>query len=138
MGDGSVKAQLGNPDMRLPIQCALTYPRRLQPTVAPLDLAALGALHFQEPDLDRYPGLRLCQEAGRRGGTYPCVMAAADEVAVGAFMDRRIRFTAIPDVIAASLDAHQPTDDPDLPTIDASDAWARRFAADHIAHRIPV
>ena len=87
MGDGSVKAQLGNPDMRLPIQCALTYPQRLQPTVAPLDLTALGALHFAAPDLDRYPGLRLSQEAGRRGGTYPCVLAAADEVAVAAFLD---------------------------------------------------
>ena len=105
MGDGSVKAQLGNPDMRLPIQCALTYPERLEPTVAPLDLAALGALHFAAPDLDRYPGLRLSQEAGRRGGTYPCVLAAADEVAVSAFLEGQIRFTAIPEVIDAALSA---------------------------------
>ena len=135
MGDGSVKAQLGNPDMRLPIQCALTYPKRLQPTVAPLDLPALGALHFSAPDLDRYPGLRLCQEAGRQAGTYPCVMAAADEVAVGAFMDRRIRFTEIPDVLAGALDAHESTPDPDLESIDAADAWARRFAEEQIRDR---
>lgn len=138
MGDGSVKAQLGNPDMRLPIQCALSYPQRLQPTVAPLDLPALGALHFSAPDMDRYPGLRLCQEAGRRGGTYPCVLAAADEVAVGAFMDRTIGFTAIPEVIEAALDAHDSSDDPDLETIDAADAWARTFTRRHITEGIPV
>ncbi len=138
MGDGSVKAQLGNPDMRLPIQCALTYPQRLQPTVAPLDLAALGALHFAAPDLDRYPGLRLSQEAGRRGGTYPCVLAAADEVAVTAFLGGQIRFTAIPEVIDAALSAHEGDDDPDLEAIDAADAWARRFAAQHIHARLAV
>ena len=136
MGDGSVKAQLGNPDMRLPIQCALTYPKRLQPTVAPLDLAALGALHFSTPDLDRYPGLRLCQEAGRRGGTYPCVMAAADELAVAAFMQNHIPFTAIPEVIEAALTAHHGADNPDLETIDAADAWARSFAQRHITERM--
>ena len=138
MCDGSVKAQLGNPDMRLPIQCALSYPQRLQPTVAPLDLASLGTLHFASPDLARYPGLRLCQEAGRQGGTYPCVLAAADEVAVGAFLDRRIRFTQIPDVIAAALDAHENTPDPELESIDAADAWARRFAREHVRERTPV
>jgi 1-deoxy-D-xylulose-5-phosphate reductoisomerase len=137
MSDGSVKAQLGNPDMRLPIQCALTYPKRLQPTVEPLDLAALGTLNFSTPDLDRYPGLRLCQEAGRRGGTYPCVMAAADEVAVAAFMERRIGFTDIPRVIGAALDAHENTADPDLETIDAADIWARDFAESQIRERTP-
>ena len=130
MCDGSVKAQLGKPDMRLPIQCALTYPDRLQPTVEPLDLAALGTLTFQAPDLDRYPCLRLAMQAGRRGGTAPAVMAAADEVAVAAYLDRRITFTEIADMIAATLNAHEAVDDPDLETIDAADAWARRYAAD--------
>jgi 1-deoxy-D-xylulose-5-phosphate reductoisomerase len=124
--------------MRLPIQCALTYPKRLQPTVAPLDLAALGALHFSTPDLDRYPGLRLCQEAGRRGGTYPCVMAAADELAVAAFMQDHIPFTAIPEVIEAALTAHRGADNPDLETIDAADAWARSFTQRHITERMLV
>ncbi len=133
MGDGSVKAQLGNPDMRLPIQCALTYPERLQPTVEPLDLASIGSLTFQAPDLSRYPCLQLAMKAGRRAGTYPAVMAAADELAVQAFLDGRIRFTEIADVIAATLDAHDGVNDPPLEAVDAADAWARGYAHDRLA-----
>ena len=129
MGDGSVKAQLGNPDMRLPIQCALTYPERLSPTVAPLDLAAVGTLTFKAPDLERYPCLRLTMEAGRQAGTYPAVLAAADEVAVEAFLSEQIRFTQIAGVIEETLSAHATTVDPDLEAVDAADAWARRTAA---------
>ncbi len=135
MRDGSVKAQLGLPDMRLPIQCALSYPERLDPTVPPLDLAALGTLTFSRPDLTRYPGLRLCQEAGRRGGTYPAVLAAADEVAVIAFLERRLPYLAIPAAIEAALSAHAGTVEPDLDAVDAADAWARRFTAEWVAAR---
>ena len=132
-GDGSVKAQLGYPDMKLPIQLALSYPQRLEPTVEPLDLAAVGTLNFSRPDLDRYPCLKLAQQAGRAGGTYPAAMAAADEVAVEAFLERRIAFTEIADYINQTMDAHRSTKDPDIDAIDAADAWARGFTTGRIA-----
>ncbi len=128
MGDGSVKAQLGNPDMRLPIQCALCYPARLEPTVEPLDLAKLGTLHFQTPDFERYPCLGLAMQAGQAAGTYPTVMAAADEIAVEAFLQERIRFTDIPTIIERVMDAHESTPDPALEVIDAADGWGRAEA----------
>ena len=133
MGDGSVKAQLGNPDMRLPIQCALCYPARLEPTVEPLDLAKLGSLHFQTPDYDRYPCLKLAKEAGEAGGTYPTVMAAADEIAVEAFLQERIDFTDIPIIVEQVMQSHDSTPDPELAAIDAADAWARGSAVDALA-----
>jgi 1-deoxy-D-xylulose-5-phosphate reductoisomerase len=127
--DGSVKAQLGLPDMRLPIQCALAYPDRLPvPPSPPLDLATIGALHFGAPDLDRFRCLGLAMEAGRRGGTYPAVMAAADEVAVGRFLAGEIGFLEIPRIIESALEKHEPTADPDLETVLGADAWARRAA----------
>ncbi len=132
-GDGSVKAQLGYPDMKLPIQIALSYPQRLQPTTDPLDLAAVGSLNFSRPDLDRYPCLKLAMQAGRAGATYPAVMAAADEIAVEAFLERRIKFTEIAEYVNQALDAHRPTKDPALEAIDAADAWARGFTTGRIA-----
>ena len=132
-GDGSVKAQLGYPDMKLPIQLALSYPQRLEPTVEPLDLAAVGTLNFSRPDLDRYPCLKLAQQAGRAGGTYPAVMAAADEVAVQAFLEQRIRFTDIAEYVHQAMDAHRATQNPDIEAIDAADAWARGFTTGRIA-----
>jgi len=137
--DGSFKAQLAVPDMRLPIQLALTYPRRLPLRgLSPLDLASLGALHFAPLDLDRVPCLRLALEAGRRGGTYPAVLAAADEVAVERFLAGEIRFTEIAAVIADALDAHNPIADPDLDAILAADAWARERAARCPAATVPA
>ncbi len=128
--DGSVKAQLGVPDMRLPIQCALAYPERMPVPPAPaLDLAAIGQLHFGTPDLSRFPCLGLAMESGKRGGTYPAVMAAADEVAVQRFRDREIGFLDIPRVIDATLQRHEGTADPDLESVLEADAWGRRFAA---------
>jgi 1-deoxy-D-xylulose-5-phosphate reductoisomerase len=128
--DGSVKAQLGVPDMRLPIQCALAYPERMPvPPAPPLDLAAIGKLHFGRPDLGRFPCLQLAMESGRRGGTYPAVMAAADEVAVARFLERQIGFLDIPAVIEATLEQHEGVADPDLETVVAADAWARTVAA---------
>ena len=132
-GDGSVKAQLGYPDMKLPIQLALSYPDRLEPTVAPLDLASVGTLNFSRPDLDRYPCLKLAQQAGREGGTYPAVMAAADEIAVEAFLERRIRFTEIADYVHQAMDVHRSTVNPDIEAIDAADAWARGYTTGRIA-----
>ena len=132
-GDGSVKAQLGYPDMKPPIQLALAYPQRLEPTGEPLDLASVGTLNFSRPNLDRYPCLKLAQQAGRAGGTYPAVMAAADEVAVEAFLERRIRFTEIADYVNQAMDAHRNTADPDIEAIDAADAWARGFTTGRIA-----
>jgi len=130
--DGSVKAQLGYPDMRLPIQLALGYPDRLRPASDPLDLAAVGSLHFAEPDLDRYPCLRLAIRAGRAGGTFPAVMAAADEIAVQAFLDRRIGYADIPALVESALDRHQAGPGDDLEAIDAADQWARRVTLERV------
>jgi 1-deoxy-D-xylulose-5-phosphate reductoisomerase len=127
--DGSVKAQLGVPDMRLPIQCALAYPERMPvPPAPPLDLGAIGKLHFGRPDIARFPCLQLAMESGRRGGTYPAVMAAADEVAVQRFLDREVGFLDIPAIIEGTLERHEGVADPDLETVVAADAWARRVA----------
>lgn len=127
--DGSVKAQLGVPDMRLPIQLALAYPERMpSPPMPALDLAAVGTLHFGRPDMDRFPCLRLAMEAGRRGGTFPCVMAAADEIAVERFMAGEIGFLDIPRVVQSVLENHAGIADPDLETVLAVDRQAREEA----------
>ncbi|MCA9821571.1 MAG: 1-deoxy-D-xylulose-5-phosphate reductoisomerase, partial [Dehalococcoidia bacterium] len=131
--DGSVKAQLGYPDMRLPIECALAYPDRMpEPTVAPLDLASIGTLHFGSPDIERFPCLRLAMEAGRTGGTMPAVMAAADEVAVDAFLTGKIGFTAIPSIIETVMLRHSSIADPELDAVIEADRWARSAAGDSI------
>lgn len=128
--DGSVKAQLGVPDMRLPIQLALSYPERMpEPPMPLLDLAQVGALHFGTPDFERFPCLKLAMEAGRLGGTYPAVMAAADEIAVERFLNEEIGFLDIPRVIETVMENHTSTADPDLDTILAADARARAEAA---------
>lgn len=127
--DGSVKAQLGVPDMRLPIQLALAYPGRMATPAAPeLDLAAIGSLSFATPDVARFPCLRLAMEAGQRGGTYPAVMAAADEVAVERFLGGEIRFIDIPGVIESALERHVAVADPGLEAVFAADAEGRREA----------
>ncbi len=134
--DGSVKAQLGEPDMRLPIQTALTYPER-QPLDAAsrLDLAALGELHFAPPSFRRYPCLQLAMEAGHSGGTMPAALVGADEVAVEAFLAGDIAFTAIPRVIERVLERHTSVADPSLDDVHAADAWAREEAHRQVAHR---
>lgn len=128
--DGSIKAQLGVPDMRLPIQCALAYPERMPVATAPLlDVAGLGTLHFGRPDIGRFPCLRLAIEAGTAGGTMPAVMAAADEVAVERFMRHEIGFLDIPAVIEEVMERHVNIPAPNLETVLDADAWARREAA---------
>ena len=132
--DGSVKAQLGEPDMRLPIQCALSYPERLASDAVPrLNLARAKALNFEAPDFSRYPSLRLALEAGAKGGTCPAVLAAADEVAIDQFVGGTISFTDMAKVVDAALSAHSPKADPDLDDVLAADAWAREFAAKRLA-----
>ena len=103
--DGSMLAQLGNPDMRTPIAHALAHPERIDSGVAPLSLAAIGRLDFEAPDLQRFPCLRLAHEALRAGGAAPCVLNAANEVAVTAFLERSLRFTDIARVAEAALQA---------------------------------
>jgi 1-deoxy-D-xylulose-5-phosphate reductoisomerase len=105
--DGAVLAQCGYPDMELPIQYALTYPDRkfMMPTPR-LDLAKVGQLTFFEPDLDKFPCLRLCIEAGKAGGTLPCVLNAANEVAVAKFIGKEIKFTQIAEIVERALDSH--------------------------------
>ena len=128
--DGSVKAQLGVPDMRLPIQCALAFPERMPEPPAPaLDLAAAGQLTFGEPDRDRFPCLRLAMEAGRLGGTWPAAMAAADEVAVARFLAGEVGFLDIPAIIERVMERHDSTAAPDIDAVLAADAWAREAAA---------
>ncbi len=97
--DGTVLAQMGNPDMRIPIAHALAWPDRFDSGAEPLDLFAVGHLNFETPDFQRFPNLRLAYEAVRAGGILPTVLNAANEVAVAAFLAERIRFTSIPDII---------------------------------------
>jgi 1-deoxy-D-xylulose-5-phosphate reductoisomerase len=131
--DGCTKAQLGLPDMRIPIQCALCYPERLSaPSTSRLDLARMGDLHFDTLELSRYPCLALALEAGRRGGTYPAALAAADEVAVDHFLAGRIRFTDIPGILESALAAHEDTPEPTLDDILEADARARHQAEDWV------
>jgi 1-deoxy-D-xylulose-5-phosphate reductoisomerase len=131
--DGSLKAQLGVPDMRLPIQCALTYPERLPGTQVPhLDPKLAGTLTFSSADIKHYPCLGLALEAGRKGGTYPAVLAAADEVAVQQFLAGHIRFVDIARSLQDALSAHKPMANPSLDDVLHADAWARTYAEDWI------
>ncbi|MDO8588267.1 MAG: 1-deoxy-D-xylulose-5-phosphate reductoisomerase [Armatimonadota bacterium] len=127
--DGSVIAQLGLPDMRLPIQYALLYPERIDTGLPRLDLLEVGALTFEAPDLRKFPSLRLAQIAASTGGTMPAVFNAADEVAVGLFLDGKIGFTDIIVLIERAMSRHEPMQTPDLEDILAADAWARRATA---------
>lgn len=130
--DGSAKAQLGVPDMRVPIQYALTHPRRYPNSAHPrADWATLGALHFEEVDSDRFRCLGLAFDAGRLGGTYPTAMAAADEIAVPAFLAGKIRFGRIPVIIEGVLEKHAAVAvaQPDIEAIRWADTWAREAAA---------
>ncbi len=124
--DGSAKAQLGCPDMRLPIQYALTYPERLpNPELPRLNWSLISHLDFEEPDLNSFPCLKLAIEAGKKGGTYPAVLSAADEVAVEFFLSGRIKFTAISSLVKQVLKQHQAVAQPTLEEIMTADAWAR-------------
>jgi 1-deoxy-D-xylulose-5-phosphate reductoisomerase len=126
--DGSVKAQLGVPDMRLPIQYALAHPRRLSAPAERLDLTRVAKLTFESVDDEKYPCLALAYRAGQLGGTAPTVLNAANEVAVARFLAEELRFPDIAELIAAALDAHSAIANPSLEEVEAADAWARQFA----------
>ncbi|MBF8267498.1 MAG: dxr [Dehalococcoidia bacterium] len=127
--DGSVKAQMSPPDMRLPIQYALFYPQRPRNGALPrLDPVEIGALTFEALEVDRYPCFGLALEAGKKGMTYPAVLSAADEVAVELFLAGAIGFTEIPDLVGDVLSEHHSVSTPSLEDILEADAWARRMA----------
>src|ERR1017187_1967357 len=126
--DGSLIAQLSTPDMCLPIQYALTSPDRAPSQRVQTSLAKLGALTFEEPDPDRFPALELARRAGEVGGTLPAVLNAANEVAVEAFLNRRVSFTDISTVVRRTMEQHQPVPHASLEQILAADAWARAEA----------
>jgi len=124
--DGSVKAQLSYPDMRLPIQYALSYPDRVaNPDLPALDFSKIDRLTFEQPDSSRFPCLQLAIEAGKNGGTCPAVLCAADEAAVELFLSERIRFADIAHVVERVLEQHKKVEKPSLEEIMAADAWAR-------------
>lgn len=127
--DGSHLAQLAVTDMRIPIQYALTYPERLNHFSPSLDLARIGRLHFKKPDLRRFPCLELGYEAGRTGGTLPAVLNGADEIAVAAFLEKKISFLGIPRILERVMSRHRVTKDPSLADILAADRWSREEAA---------
>ncbi|WP_203141775.1 1-deoxy-D-xylulose-5-phosphate reductoisomerase [Marinobacter mangrovi] len=133
--DGSVLAQLGSPDMRTPIANGLGWPERIDAGVAPLDLFALGRFHFERPDLQRFPCLRLAAEAFECGGTAPAVLNAANEEAVAAFLRREIRFTDIPAVIESVLSSLPAVAADGFSVIFEKDRESRAFAAEQIRRR---
>jgi 1-deoxy-D-xylulose-5-phosphate reductoisomerase len=128
LNDGATLAHLGYPDMRVPISYALHHPERTDVPVPSLDLAAASELMFESPDLATFPCLRLAREAGEAGGTAPCVLNAADEVAVEAFLAERIAFTSIPEVIEGALEAVPATAPTHFEDLFAADAEAREEA----------
>ena len=135
--DGSVKAQLGEPDMKLPIRIALCYPERIaDERAAPFDLVRIGELHFAAPDLRRFPALGLGLKAGRMGGTYPAVLAAADEAAVAHFLAGHLRFSEIAILLDEALSAHSSAADTDLEAGLEADAWGRAYADEWVRARV--
>ena len=128
--DGSVMAQLGVTDMRLPIQYACSYPDRWDGSLPSLDLTRAGRLEFHEPAHDRFPCLGLAYSALRAGGTVPVVLNAANEIAVGAFLDHKLGFLAIPRVIEKAMQAHAAEPVSTLQAVRRADAWARDYARD--------
>jgi 1-deoxy-D-xylulose-5-phosphate reductoisomerase len=127
--DGSLKAQLSWPDMRLPIQYALSYPQRWSNSDLPrLDWAKINSLSFEPVDYDRFPCLRLAVDAGKSGGTYPAVLCTADEVAVELFLSHRIGFADIARIVGETLEQHRNISQPSLHEILAADDWARQCA----------
>jgi 1-deoxy-D-xylulose-5-phosphate reductoisomerase len=131
--DGSILAQLGNPDMRTPIAHALGWPERIASGVQSLDLVAAARLDFEAPDLVRFPALRLARAAAEAGGTAPAVLNAANEVAVAAFLEGRLGFLGIPQVIEGVFDRHEQRPAQTLGAVLEADRWAREMAENMLA-----
>jgi 1-deoxy-D-xylulose-5-phosphate reductoisomerase len=125
MDDGSIIMQAGPADMRIPIQAALAWPERIAPAFSRLDPRSVGRLDFEPVDRERFPALDLAYRAGEAGRTFPAALNAANEVAVAAFLDRKIAFTDIPNVVDAVLGEHEPQDAAELDSILEVDEWAR-------------
>ena len=130
--DGAVIAQLGVPDMRIPIQYALMYPERRATPTEPLDLIAHSTLTFENPDVERFPCLSLAYDAAEMGGTMPAVLSGADEVAVEAFLSGELQFHRIPTVLRSTMEAHDRIDEPTLDDALNSERWAREAARERI------
>ena len=126
--DGSVIAQLGEPDMRLPIQYALSWPDRFDYSFEQLDLVKAASLTFEAPDLEAFPSLKIAVDCGKAGGTLPCAFNAANEEAVNAFLHDKIRYLDIPYITAAVTQAHDNVAAPQIEDIEQADAWARAEA----------
>ncbi|MBM3947122.1 MAG: 1-deoxy-D-xylulose-5-phosphate reductoisomerase, partial [SAR202 cluster bacterium] len=131
--DGSVKAQMGPPDMRFPIQHALFYPQRpYNANLQRFDPFKIATLTFEPMDHQRYPCFSMAVEAGIKGDTYPAVLNAADEEAVGLFLDRGIGFLDIQRYVAEALERHAPTHNPGIEEVLEADAWARKFVREAV------
>ena len=130
--DGSVKAQLGVPDMKIPIQYALTYPNHLKANWETLDLTKIDSLTFEKPDLQKFPCIRLAYEALNKGGTYPVVLNVANDEVVAAFLNDFIQFTDIPILIESALEQHEYIENPDLKIISATSEWTNNFIQEKI------
>ncbi len=126
--DGSILALLGIPDMKMPIQYALTYPERMSTQLEPLDLTKISRLHFLVPNFDKFPCLKLAYEAGTIGGTMPAVLNSANDIAVNLFLKKKIKFLNIPKIIEKVMNKHDVIQNPHINHILASDAWARKAA----------
>ena len=133
--DGSVLAQLGNPDMRTPIAHGLAWPERIASAVEPLNIFDVAHLDFEIPDLERFPCLRLAREAMSAGGTSTAILNAANEVAVEAFLNNQIRFTEIPQLVETAMENISRVEADSIDTVLSADAEARRFALAHIADK---
>lgn len=133
--DGAVIGQMSLPDMRLPIQYALTYPERLPLDIPRLDFFRLGGFTFSEPDMDKFPCLGIAMDAMKQGGNIPCAMNAANEVAVAAFLDERIRYTEIPTIVSRAIGNCHFIKEPDLNAILDTDKAVREYAETLIPKR---
>lgn len=132
--DGAVIAQLGMPDMRVPIQYALTYPNRVKADFPKIDFKTLKDLTFEEPDMDTFVALKLAYKAGKIGGTMPCVFNGANEIAVNAFLSGKISFLQIYDIIHNAMEYHKVILEPNLENLYDTDAWVRAYAKDLSEH----
>ncbi len=130
--DGSVKAQLGAPDMKIPIQYALTYPDHFPANGEALNLVDIGNLTFEKPDLEKFPCIRLAYEALNEGGTFPVVMNVANDEVVAAFLNNHIQFSDIPHLIEDAMNQHEFILSPDLETISAISLWTENYIHDEI------
>ncbi len=130
--DGSILSQLSMPDMCLPIQYALTWPSRTRSNRVQTNLAALGRLDFEAPDLAKFPAIKLAQRAGEIGGTLPAVLNAANEIAVDAFCNEQISFTGIAESVSEVMTRHEVIQHPTLEEIIEADRWARETTCELI------